>query len=294
MALWKVSCMEGTFPGMWQRWFLNQCVGIGWPPMHGYSLNGASKHSGWNYARKAMKEAQVGDRIVVTLHGNRVGRIGTITAKAIEDDEWEPLVPKSRDLPNGEMGRRLLVRWDLTIGPDSRDMVVELPAKCRISSGELRRTIARVHSQSTNTIIGAMCDPANWVGLATHFDYERALSGFIAAYPHRLEDGLLPHPNDSVRERVFSDRSRLDVLLEDRNGTPVIVECKQHGPTQQNIDQIRRYMRHLQRETGLKPRGILVHGGARKLPREIGAYARQKPEVEIVQYSLDVDFSPCS
>src|SRR5258708_11696625 len=36
----------------------------------------------------------------------------------------EALVPASRDLPSGEMGRRLLVRWDLTVGPDSRDMVV--------------------------------------------------------------------------------------------------------------------------------------------------------------------------
>lgn len=28
----------------------------------------------------------------------------------------------------------------------------------------------------------------------------------------QIEDGLLPHPNSKTRERVFRDRTRLDVL----------------------------------------------------------------------------------
>jgi hypothetical protein len=36
---------------------------------------------------------------------------------------------------------------------------------------------------------------------ATHFDYESALQGYIAAYPHELEDGLLPYPDIKIREK---------------------------------------------------------------------------------------------
>ncbi len=294
MVLWKVSCLENKYPGMWQRWFRHQCVGIGWPPADGYRLEGPSDGGqGWSRAREALKSVVVGDEVVVTLRGHRVGRLGVVTDKAIEDDQWDPLVPASRDLETGEMGRRLLVRWDLTVGPDSRDLVVALPPQVRLTSGELRPTITRVRSRTTKELVDVMNDASNWVGLLTHFDYERALSGYIAAYPHRLEDGLLPHPNERVRERIFGDRSRLDVLLTDRSNVPVIVECKQGNPTVDHVNQIRNYMRRLHKETGIAPRGILVHGGARKLPLDVAAAALQDPKVEIVQYSLDVDFASC-
>ncbi len=294
MTLWKVSCLENEYPGMWQRWFRHQCVGIGWPPADGYRLNGPSDGGqGWNRARKTLKSVVVGDEVVVTLRGHRVGRLGVVTDKAIEDDQWDPLVPASRDLQTGEMGRRLLVRWDLTVGPDSRDMVVALPPEVRLTSGELRPTITQVRSRTTKEIVEVMNDASNWVGLLTHFDYESALSGYIAAYPHRLEDGLLPHPNERVRERIFGDRSRLDVLLTDRSNVPVIVECKQGNPTVDHLNQIRNYMRRLHEETGIAPRSILVHGGARKLPFEVAVAALQDPKVEIVQYSLGVDFVRC-
>ena len=294
MTFWKVSCLENEYPGMWQRWFRHQCVGIGWPPDDGYRLHGApSSRYGWRRAREALKSVAVGDTVLVTLRGHRVGRIGIVTGKAIEDDEWDPLVPPSQELPSGEMGRRLLVRWDLTVGPDSRDMVVALPANARLTTGELRPTINRIRSQPIKKLMEAMNEPANWVGLLTHFDYESALSGYIAAYPHRLEDGLLPHPNERVRERVFGNKSRADVLLTDRRNVPVIVECKQGSPTVDHLAQIRNYMKRLYEETRVMPRGILVHGGARKLPVELAAAARKKPKVEIVRYSLDVDFARC-
>jgi RecB family endonuclease NucS len=153
--------------------------------------------------------------------------------------------------------------------------------------------MARVKSRSLEELTEAMKDSGNWVGLLTHFDYERALSGYIAAYPHRLEDGLLPHPNERIRERIFGDKTRLDVLLTDRADIPIIVECKQGSPTIHNLEQIRHYMKLLEAETGVKPRGILVHGGARKLSPQVVAAAREQPEVEVVQYTLDVDFASC-
>jgi len=138
-----------------------------------------------------------------------------------------------------------------------------------------------------------MNDPSNWIGLLS-FGYERALSDYIAAYPHRLEDGLLPHPDERVRERVFRDSSRSDVLLTDRDEKPVIVECKQGSPSLDDLKQIRRYMKRLKTETDRDSRGILVHGGARNLRPEIAQAARKHPKVDIVQYSLGVDFARCT
>ncbi len=140
-----------------------------------------------------------------------------------------------------------------------------------------------------------MNDPANWVGLLAHFKYERALADYIAAYPHHLEDGLVPHPDLRVRERVFSDQKRLDVLLLDREERPVIVECKQGAPIVKDLKQLQHYMRSLQKETGRKDvRGILVHGGSRNLHHQVMEAAALTPPVEIVQYRLQVDFAGSS
>lgn len=292
MTLWKVNCEEDKYPGMWQRWFRQQCVGIGWSPSDGFKLSGETEGGlGWKKARKALKKIEVGDKIIATLRGSKVGRLGVVTGKEIDDHQWNPLVPKSVSRRFGEMGRRVLVRWDLTVGPDNRDMVIELPESARFTSGELRPTVAEIHSRSVGELIKAMNDPLNWIGLLTHFDYERALSGYIAAYPHKLEDGLLPHPDKRVREKIFLDRTRVDVLLEDKNKIPVIVECKQNAPTIEHLRQLRHYMEHLKKETRGSVRGILVHGGARKLSRDVAVAAARQPRIEIIQYSLDVDFA---
>jgi hypothetical protein len=292
VTLWKINCMEDRYPGMWQRWFRHQCVAVGWYSKWGYRLSDpANGERGWSRARRLLQQIQVKDHVVVALRGHRVGRLGQVTDKAIDDTDWDPLVPASSDLPDGEMGRRIFVRWNMTTGPDDREMVVALPAGARFTPGELRPTLSEIRSVSLDKLKETMNDPSNWVGLLSHFDYERALSGYIAAYPHRLEDGLLPHPNEKVRERVFRDQSRLDVLLLDRSEVPVIVECKQGQPTIGDLEQLRHYLRRLQDETGQKARGILVHGGARKLRLEVEQAASAEPKIEIVQYKLDVDFA---
>jgi len=294
VTLWKFYCMEDVYPGMWPRWFLNQCVAVGWWNGWGYSLTGESDSQNWTRARNALAQIKAGDHIVVSLRNHRVGRIGEVTGKAIEDSDWEPLVPRSASMPDGEMGRRIFVRWDMTCGPESRDWVVALPPHARFTMGELRPTISEIRSISFSELKAVMNDPLNWLELWAHFDYERSLSGYIAAYPHRLEDGLLQHPSEKVRERVFGDLSRLDVILIDRNNVPVIVECKQGHPTLDHIKQLRHYMSALRQETGHGPRGILVHGGARKLAPEIAAEAAKKPIVELVRYNVDIEFSPCA
>lgn len=288
--VWKIFCEENKYPGMWQRWFKNQCAAVGWAGKKGFHLEGKTEGGhGWNRARRLLKEIKIGDLILVTLQNNRVGRIGEVTGMAIKD--WKPLVPESKDLPDGDKGRRILVRWDFTIGPDDRDLVIALPPELRLTAGELRPTIAEVHSQTFENLCKAMNDPANWVGLVSEFSYEKSLSDYISAYPYRLEDGLLPHPNKKVRERIFSDSKRLDVLLEDKNSNAVIVECKQNQPTVRDIEQLQHYLNKFKDEEGQEARGILVHGGARKLREEVRQAAKKKPTVELVQFSVRVDFS---
>jgi hypothetical protein len=244
MRIWKINCMEAKYPGMWQRWFRNQCVAVGWRSTWGYPLAGKSnkKDAGWWHARKAFQKMEIGDFVVAALQDHRVGRLGQITGKAIEDTDWDPLVPISPDQPEGEMGRRIFVRWDLTVGPEDRDLVVLLPQGTRFTRGELRSTISEIRSISYKGLVSAMNEPANWQSLFAHFDYEKALSGYIATYPHHLEDGLTQHPSEKVRERTFGDRSRSDVILLDRQSRPVIVECKQGQPTVGDIDQLRGYL----------------------------------------------------
>lgn len=290
MTLWKVTCQEHKYPGMWHRWFRHQCVAVGWYSKWGFPLIGPTDNPGWARARNALQAMKPGDHVIVALQGNRVGRLGEITAKAMGDDQWDPLVPPSTDLEDGEMGRRVMVRWDLTVGPDDRDKVVLLPEDCRLTSGELRPTVSEIRSISLKRLADVMNEPANWIGLLAYFDAEQALSGYIAVYPHHLEDGLVPHPNEKVRERVFQDGSRLDVLLLDRDLRPVIVECKQSQLTVADVTQLRHYLERLQQETHQQARGILVHGGARKLNPEVRKAAEEKPRIEVVQYHLQVDF----
>lgn len=289
--LWKISCKEDEYPGMWQRWFLSQCVAVGWASDWGYKLDGKTKREkGWSTARNAIKDMAIGDYVVVALHGNRVGRLGQITGKAIDDDKWNPLVPKSTAEPNGEMGRRIYVRWELTTGPKNQDLIIQLPEGNTFSYGEVRPAVSKIKSMSLTKLRKLMNDQTNWVNLLGKFKYEKALSDYIANYPNRLEEGLLPHPTSKIRERVFKDRTRSDVLLIDNNNRPVVVECKQHAPSISDLDQLRKYMSHLKKETGETARGILVHGGAQKIPNEIIDKAKKKPAVEVISYSLDVDF----
>jgi hypothetical protein len=129
MKIWKMHCMEDKYPGMWQRWFRNQCVAVGWRSTWGFPLEGPSKNAGWQRARSALLKIELGDIIVATLQGNRVARIGEVTGKAIGDTQWAPLVPPGPKHPDGEMGRRIFVRWDMTVGPEDRDTVVLMPTE---------------------------------------------------------------------------------------------------------------------------------------------------------------------
>jgi hypothetical protein len=289
MNYWKIFCQETENPGLWPRWFKSQCAAIGWPPKDGYTLEGKARDQGWAAARNALKRVKPGDLVVVQLRGCRVGGIGEVVRKEIGDHQWKPTVHPSKAHPWGGKGRRILVRWDLNVGPASSDKVVSVPP----DSLPGQQTICQIDSKTLNRIKTAMQNEANWVGLQGRFDYERSLSDWIATYPHRLEDDLMPFPNAKVREKVFPDRTRSDVLLIDGD-TPVVVECKQGAPTLENIKQLRGYLRHVRKETGKKPRGILVHGGGASLRNEVRREVERDHSLKVIRYSLHVDFAVCN
>lgn len=261
-----------------------------------YGLREAEAKRDWSLARRYLQQVAAGDKVIVQLRHWRVGRIGTVLDKHIEDGQWVPSVPRQgRD--SGEMGRRLQVRWDLTTGKLTPDFVVELPPDARPNPRIWRLTLSPVPDTAFKKMAEAFRDENNWVSLVPGFASERALSEYISASPHLLEDGLVPYPSAAARELVFPDHTRLDVLLLDRRDNIIIVECKQGAPTIKNVEQLRGYMRNAEKlRTGLKVgkniRGILVHGGSRKLSAEVRRESRRSPRIELVQFSVAVGFTP--
>ena len=271
-------------------------MAIGWPTPH-FSTDGPTDDRSWAAARKAASRVQIGDRIIVQLSNSRVGRVGTVTRVRIGDDDWNPTVPVDKKNPQGEMGRRIDVRWDLRVGPVSPSAVALLPAEARFKGRSLRSTIVPVNEYTAKKIVLALSDEANWTSVHPGFASERAISEYINEFPHLLEDGLRPYPSVAkTREHMFSDKRRSDVLLLDPQGNLVIVECKQNSPSEADVNQLRHYMMAARKEI-LAPksraaiRGILVHGGARKIPGIIMQLAARQPTIEFVRFTVDVDFS---
>ena len=289
-TIWRVRCMEDKHPGLWQRWYKNQCVAIGFSSYSGCYLREKPKNDpAWEKYRKYLIEMQKDDYVIATLPNNRIGRIGEITDKAVEDDQWQPLVPKSKGNPHGGIGRRIFVRWDLSVGPINPDLVIKLPEEMRFKGFEALGAICKIKSNTIDDIKAALNDSSNWVGLFGKFGYERALSDYIANYPHHLEENLTAFPDSKIREKYFEDKTRADVLLMDKNYMPVIVECKQNSPTEEDIEQLKKYMSHLSDEIGQKPRGILVHGGSPKVYKGVLRKALNF-NIEIINYKLDIEF----
>jgi hypothetical protein len=257
---------------------------------------GGKRRLDWIVTRNALQKIQPGDLILVALPDRRIARIGRVLETKIRDEDWNPLYlypGEPGEWERGYMGRRISVQWELDCGaPENPDQVVQLPEGVSLGRGTLRR----VKHHKVKWFRRVIANPANWVGMVGGFGYERALSDYIAYYPHRLKPGLEPYPGEDVREKVFGDRSRADVLLRDGNdnGKPVIVECKLESPDAGDVRQLRRYIKRLKDETREQASGILVHGGARTVAENVWREANKSPRVEIFQYKLDVEFTPSS
>ena len=296
MKYWKVNCTEDWYPGLWRRWFYSQAVAVGWPPPY-FRLVGPSKHKNWSQARNCLNAMRPGDQIVVQLRGHRIARVCKIVRVLSKDEDWNAFVPVDDDHDRGEMGRRIEVRGDLNLGPRDTDTVVELPEHSRLDRAILRPTVAALAKRDFRRIESAMTDESNWVNLVAQCGREVLLSDYITTVPHHIEDGMQLHPSLKVRERVFKDRSghhRSDVLLVDKNQTPVVVECKRDTPDAGSVRQLLRYLHLARKETGRNPRGILVHGGATKLTKDLRnelSRVRRTFPIEVLRYELSVGFT---
>lgn len=294
---WKINCMEDEYPGLWHTWFREQVVAVGWAPPK-FRLDAPTKDRAWRMARTRLLKVKPGDEIVVQLKDWRIGRIGTVLGLRIKDVEWNPTVPRQKG-NNGEMGRRLDVRWDLTTGRLGAGFAVQLPPNARPNMGIWRPTISEMPRSDFERVKRVTKDEDHWLSIIPGFEKERAISEFISASPHLLEDGSRPYPSTAARELVFPNGSRLDVLLLDRDDNILIVECKQGAPSLAAIKQLRGYMRNAEGlriglKVGKNIRGILVHGGARKLKQEIRNESHRAPRVELVTFSVSVGFAPSS
>jgi hypothetical protein len=294
LTYWKVFCPEKENPGLWTRSFREQSVVIGFPPWADYHLYGETKP--WQQTRNCLRNIHPADEIVVHLPGNRVARIGVVTALKVRDRDWNPLVKPSKDRPGGEMGRRLEVRWRADAGPQESDMVVQLRAG--LLGGASRYTIGKVSPRQFRQILKVMQDSASWVGLAKRVGHEVMLSDYIVTVPHHLEDGLTALPDKKIRENVFAGGSRSDLLLQDQDEKPVVVECKRGAIEPGHVDQLVRYLKKAKRELGKTPKGFLVHGGARKLADRVRHRLRTARKngwvIEVLQYEFNVRFASCN
>jgi len=288
-----VVCDDKRYPGLWQRWFEQQCAAVGWPPQSGFKLEGSSIAQSWSTARNCLKKMRRGDVVVVQLANHRIGRIGEIVEKMVADDEWNPTVSKKQHPKYGEHGRRVLLRWDLSLGPKNPEEIVTLPEEAQIPLTYAIKAVAELPQPQFRAIVRAMRSPSNWVSMFSYFRKERALSDYVAEFPHRVKDGLKPFPEaGKITEKPLVDGTRMDVLLVDTVGNPVVVECKRDEATVGSIDQLQRYIDHVKKLTGRKHvRGLLLHGGARSLGSRVRAKLKGKRHIQVFQYSLRVDFT---
>ena len=174
--------------------------------------------------------------------------------------------------------------------------MVRLPNEARFTGAKLRLTMCKLDAAKFRRVESAMEDDDNWESILPQFDAERSLSDFIAASPHKLEDGLVPYPASAkAREMVFKDHTRLDVLLLDHDQNPVVVECKQGTPRVDDIRQLRGYMRNAGNCvvcTVARASGASWFTAARgTCRRRSGGEDSRKPQVELVQHSVNVAFA---
>jgi len=85
---------------------------------------------------------------------------------------------------------------------------------------------------------------------------ERDLENYIVREPQILGKGLRV-----VKRQMVTPTGRLDVLLEDRKGNPVVVELKLDMIGRDAVKQLKKYMRFIRQQTNKRVSGILVCRG---------------------------------
>lgn len=297
MKLWKFTCPEAEFPGIWHHWFELACVCVDYPPQLKFRLKDSTTgREGWKRTTVILKTLEPEDYVVVMLDSHCVSRLGVVTEKKVNDEEWNPIIPMSKINPHGRLGRRIQVNWIEKSGPTNRYMAVSLPNGTHLTRSEIKLSPVLVRSRSLSDILSALNNRANWVSLHRHLEYDQAVLRSIRDDPQRLEFGLSPYPTMRFQKLQFASQSETAAVFVDKKATPVLVVCVQGVPSTTSLKKIRRKMSLLKSHLGVMPRGILVYGGARlygeeyKPVQSLIEQSLDPPRVEIIHYTFDVGF----
>lgn len=293
MNYWRVFCDEKEWPGLWRFWLETECVAVGWPPpdfKYRFDDSGKGDRS-WSTVRNYLRTIEPGDQIVAHLEGSRVGRIGEVVRKCVSDDEWDPLVPRSGVFPEGEQGRRIFVRWNSECGPKIPWWVSKLPPGKRFPAGPTRAALSRIDAATFKEMQAEASNPLNNVALPSHESPAKEyIAALLGADPTLIGEGLRRWPSTKVAERVLGKGSRANILLMEKNGAPVVVECIDRIPEADDVRRVHRCLELARKETSIKARGILVHDGVAQLRPETVRELKKGPAVELASCSMSIDF----
>ncbi|MFW6121933.1 MAG: endonuclease NucS domain-containing protein [Petrotogales bacterium] len=92
---------------------------------------------------------------------------------------------------------------------------------------------------------------------------EKDIENFIEKNTSLIGDSL-----KLVRKQLGTPVGRIDLLFEDKNSNPIIVELKLHKIGRDAINQIRRYMKWIEKQTDKEAKGVIVCKGVMPAFRE--------------------------
>lgn len=124
--------------------------------------------------------------------------------------------------------------------------------------------------------------------LITSVGLEKDLQAYVAANPHALEPGLTLFDEDHPTEYP-TEVGRIDILLKDKAGTPVVVETKRRMGSDRVIGQTMRYMGWLRKEGHKQVRGVIVlHDEDERLTT---AMLAAPPSISLKYYAVRFDMA---
>jgi len=121
----------------------------------------------------------------------------------------------------------------------------------------------------------------------TRLSIEHDLESFIIEQINAVEEGLTL--NESSYQQVTVDSGRLDILAEDSEGHPVVIELKAGQAKDQVLTQILAYIGDIMETSGdSDTRGIIIaHGFSGRLIQAV----KIVPNIKLLRYSIKFNFN---
>lgn len=309
---WIVICPEPSVRGgVWRRWYRENCVAVGWgPPIWSYE-GGGEITPGWRFVRNRLMEIEPGDKVIPFLLKWRIGPIGTVREMAVADSDWNPTVKGGDYGEEPELGRRILVTWEVN-GMPPEGMVATVPAGQRPGGRAplARHTIEELPDEQFENLRSVLAAKENWSELGTlparnESDgetgesevpppppppaalslLERDLQKFLSRNLDTIERGLRPDPSYQLEEYTI-DVGRIDLLCKDARDNWVVVELKADWAGDDAVGQILGYMSWVRENlpNGANVRGILV---CKNTTGRVRAAIKWVPTLSIKRFALN-------